>query len=213
MRTDPDSESIADQVLANFTVLPKRTRQRSELNGSQRYFEIFRPLLTSSFAPHRGRPVGPDSAEIATRQDACEWLLRQAHGKIDSSDWGPVAFTGGLRRIFVDAPKEIADCDTPYTNQKAGELIQVPHVVAYRRMEHRGWASELPPRSDTQMQDYRSAALCNVRNDRRANVGQRVAPKANDDEKAAIKDGTILRRMKTRLRRTRRDHNAPACAP
>ena len=42
------------------------------------------------------------------------------------------------------------------------------------------------------MEDYRSAVLCNINNDRRLNLRGQVAPRANDDEEVAMKDGPLV---------------------
>ena len=50
LRTDPDAAAAADQVLANVSMLPNRSRQQSELDDPQRYlglpaFYLSRPFF------------------------------------------------------------------------------------------------------------------------------------------------------------------------
>ena len=74
----------------------------------------------------------------------------------------------------------------------AEELAQVHHMVAARRAERRGWTFGPPQNSDQKMRDYGRAVLRNIKNDRRRNLRQWVAPQSQNDEKAQSKDGPIL---------------------
>ena len=90
----------------------------------------------------------------------------------NNSDWRQMDSIDGRRRILVDALTEIADCEYPLdgTPQMAGEPAQVLHMVLFRRMEHRGWALEVPPNSHSKMRDYNGAVLCDINNGRRRNL-------------------------------------------
>ena len=99
--------------------------------------------------PHWGRPIGPDSAVPATRQNERKWLYYQACGEIGNADRQRMALTDGLHRIIVGAKKEAADCEYPLyiTPQMAEDFATVQHMVMSRRMER------------LQMPDYHGANL------------------------------------------------------
>ena len=98
IRTDPETASIAGQVLAAVSQISRRARQRSDLNGPQRYLEILCSLLTSPIFSYSGRPNGPDSAGVAHRRDEWKWPYRQVRGTFfgNACEISGDAFTGWL---------------------------------------------------------------------------------------------------------------------
>ena len=71
LQADPRSASMAGRILAAVNRQPAHQNRRiAELDDPPRYAEIFRLLLMSSIFRRWGRPIGPGSAGITSRQDA-----------------------------------------------------------------------------------------------------------------------------------------------
>ena len=113
LSTQPDSATIARQVLATVSQLPGRPRQSSELGDPQRYSKIFRYLLTTPIFPTWGRPTGPDNAGVTTRLDSWRWICYEVRDKVDRSDWQHVEFIDEIHPILMGVLREIAHCEYP----------------------------------------------------------------------------------------------------
>ena len=132
LQTDPDSAPITDPVFASVTLLPNRSRQRSELNGPRRYLKICRYLPTSYIFPRSRRPI--------------IYVLGRTHGSgfMASSAKRLITWIGNIWIFLMTCAASLwIDCKkwrpayTPYTLGPKWKGSQL-----YRRMERRGWTFE-----------------------------------------------------------------------
>ena len=87
---------------------------------------------------------------MTTRRDAWQWVAYEVREEIDPSDWQHVECVRNIHHRFLEVLREMAHCEHPAYSPSpvAGELTQLHHVAAPRRIERHDWTLDLPPFSD-----------------------------------------------------------------